>query len=194
MKKLTETAPDRIYMVVSSHKEHECCQFPTDYCVPWAIESFNDERAEVAYVRADLLEVELKRVAACKNLIASMEKTASWLKNANLELETKLKLRGDEEVSKQRDANEALTNELEQQAKRISELEAERTWQPIETAPKDGTNVLLITRKGNMATGLWQGSGPSEGWWLRGSAEPNCFFNGHYGPTHWMQLPQAPKE
>lgn len=66
-------------------------------------------------------------------------------------------------------------------------------WQKIESAPKDGTNVLLVNRNGNMATGLWQGTGASEGWWIRGGAAPNVFFNGHHGPTHWMPLPDAPE-
>lgn len=54
-------------------------------------------------------------------------------------------------------------------------------WQPIETAPKDGTWVLLATPKGRIADG--------------------CF--GNYGswvwpyvmvePTHWMPLPAPPK-
>lgn len=65
-------------------------------------------------------------------------------------------------------------------------------WQPIETAPKDGTNILLVNRKGNMATGLWVVNGASKGWWLRGGNEPNTFFNGHHGPTHWMPLPKPP--
>ena len=66
-------------------------------------------------------------------------------------------------------------------------------WQPIETAPKDGTNVLLVNRKGNMATGLWQGRGVMAGWWLRGGNGPNVFFNDHHGPTHWMPLPAPPQ-
>ena len=67
-------------------------------------------------------------------------------------------------------------------------------WQPIKTAPRDGTNVLLVNRKGNIATGLWQGRGVMEGWWLRGGNGPNTFFNEHHGPTHWMPLPAPPAE
>lgn len=70
---------------------------------------------------------------------------------------------------------------------------AEPGWQPIETAPKDGTNILLFNDKGNMATALWQGTGPMEGWWLRGGNKPDYFFNGHRSPTHWMPLPAAPQ-
>lgn len=67
-------------------------------------------------------------------------------------------------------------------------------WQPIETAPRDGTNILV--------------------WW---SAEFHCPVVAHYAdkyensgigwkitgwgnvisrssPTHWMHLPQPPKE
>ena len=67
-------------------------------------------------------------------------------------------------------------------------------WQPIETAPKDGTNILLVNRIGNVATGLWQGNGECEGWWLRGGNRPNTFFNHHYGPSYWMPLPELPTE
>ena len=67
-------------------------------------------------------------------------------------------------------------------------------WQPIETAPKDGTNILLVNRIGNVATGLWQGNGEYEGWWLRGGNRPNTFFNHHYGPSYWMPLPEPPTE
>lgn len=80
-------------------------------------------------------------------------------------------------------------------AAEINELRAKLNameWQSMETAPKDGTNVLLINRRGNMATGLWQGSEHSEGWWIRGGSLPSVFFNDHHGPTHWMPLPKAP--
>lgn len=78
-----------------------------------------------------------------------------------------------------------------------AEVEALRAdapqWRPIETAPKDGTNVLLVNRKGNMAAGLWMDSLSGSGWYLRGgSLRPDTFFNDHHGPTHWMPLPAAP--
>jgi hypothetical protein len=72
------------------------------------------------------------------------------------------------------------------------EKEAQR-WQPIETAPKDGTSVLLVNHKGNIAAGLWMDSFTGAGWYLRGGSDPDEFFNGHFGPTHWMPLPKGPK-
>lgn len=61
-------------------------------------------------------------------------------------------------------------------------------WRPIETAPKDGSNVLLVNRKGNIAAGSWLAGG----WWLRGGNGPDAFFNRHHGPTHWQPLPSPP--
>lgn len=75
-------------------------------------------------------------------------------------------------------------------------------WQPIETAPKDGTYILVWSERegwrGNprmvcatwepSGTGAWAiyGAGPtrhSEQWLDRGII-----------PTHWMPLPEPPKE
>ena len=59
-------------------------------------------------------------------------------------------------------------------------------WQPIETAPKDGTVVLLLGRSGRHADGFF---------------EPKA-YNGigvwvwpyvHAEPTHWQPLPEPPK-
>ena len=63
-------------------------------------------------------------------------------------------------------------------------------WQPIETAPKDGTLIIVHTYTGNTTiawyykeTGLWPHDEPySE------DGEP-C--NVGY-PTHWMPLPEPP--
>ena len=74
----------------------------------------------------------------------------------------------------------------------VAKEREECAWQPIETAPKDGTNVLLINRKGNQAAGLWMNSLLGVGWYLRGGNQPDTFFNDHHGPTHWMPLPPPP--
>lgn len=62
-------------------------------------------------------------------------------------------------------------------------------WQPIETAPKDGTRVLL-TDGSAVTIGDWDGdpkhfwAGEGPGWWTGG-----CFP----GPwTHWAPLPALP--
>ena len=63
-------------------------------------------------------------------------------------------------------------------------------WQTIDTAPKDGTAVLVFA-DGKITTayyediyapGTWELCVPSEGY--RDSDEVN--------PTHWMELPEAP--
>jgi hypothetical protein len=67
-------------------------------------------------------------------------------------------------------------------------------WQPIETAPKDGTSVLVY--------GPWKGEfsqlkHPHEIW--RGHCHPVSklwFISGtleFVDPTHWMPLPEPPK-
>ncbi len=73
-------------------------------------------------------------------------------------------------------------------------------WQPIETAPKDGTQVLLILKGRERAfLGYFVDSedfqyGKSvrrrQNWaiegWMSGFNDP------HPDPTHWMALPEAP--
>lgn len=56
-------------------------------------------------------------------------------------------------------------------------------WRPIETAPKDGTQILLLGDR-SVVNGSWN----------RGSA----FFSPHWmggihEPTHWMPLPAPPE-
>jgi hypothetical protein len=62
-------------------------------------------------------------------------------------------------------------------------------WQSIETAPKDGTRVLLHHPHAEDETvvagfwGEWGGAGPC---WITDHAE------GWLNPTHWMPLPAPP--
>jgi hypothetical protein len=74
-------------------------------------------------------------------------------------------------------------------------------WQPIETAPKDGTEILLcraVDADGHSITGksfgvfcqvaAWWGT---ERWVVYCSLihDPSL----HFEPTHWMPLPKAPE-
>ena len=73
-------------------------------------------------------------------------------------------------------------------------------WQPIETAPKDGTEVLLFDTAFKKVVIGWYGvdynnSNNNEKEWLYG--EGDDYSCGYYytpcDPTHWMPLPDAPK-
>jgi hypothetical protein len=60
-------------------------------------------------------------------------------------------------------------------------------WQPIETAPKDGTRILLWVLSQydpREAVGRWD----SHGYWAIDYNDVPC------DPTHWMPLPAPPKE
>ena len=64
-------------------------------------------------------------------------------------------------------------------------------WQPIATAPKDGTLVDLWLDKGDTRriTGCyWSESGLC---WTDGD---RYYLKGRVQPTHWMPLPEPPKE
>ena len=75
----------------------------------------------------------------------------------------------------------------------IAEVEArtlERAWQPIETAPKDGTHILLANESGTSEGGWlsdidhgaeWEGQIGMAGWWRADGTDWPC--------THWQPLP-----
>lgn len=69
-------------------------------------------------------------------------------------------------------------------------------WMPIETAPKNGAQILLWTPAGGPVIAPWFGlnerrPSPKEtAAMMRADGEwPNVKWN----PTHWMPLPAAPK-
>jgi hypothetical protein len=63
-------------------------------------------------------------------------------------------------------------------------------WQPIDTAPKDGTRVLLYDRfcrepEHARFVGVWWGQGMPPRW----VSCPGAFSK---RPTHWRPLPEPP--
>lgn len=92
-------------------------------------------------------------------------------------------------------------------AERIAELEAalkERGWQPIKTAPKDSTSILVMNNDepsslGGLAETCWAGNTAVAAWW-GGEDGWVCFMDMvqdpmlHFEPTHWMPLPEPPKD
>lgn len=67
-------------------------------------------------------------------------------------------------------------------------------WQPIETAPRDGTYVILfwpyITQDGFAAGGYWYDpqNGVAPRWYS------DMVNSGATPPTHWMPFPDPPTE
>jgi hypothetical protein len=56
-------------------------------------------------------------------------------------------------------------------------------WQPIETAPKDDTEVLVLVEDGGILIGCFAGGM----WWIEQT------FYEKRNPTHWMPLPEPPR-
>lgn len=67
--------------------------------------------------------------------------------------------------------------------------DAEGGWQPIETAPKDGTSLMVWCADREIVTLAF---------WLEGNDVRKGYWSGHYEtitpdePTHWQPLPQPP--
>jgi hypothetical protein len=64
-------------------------------------------------------------------------------------------------------------------------------WQPIETAPKDGTEILAYSPRdyAGIFKTAWR---PTDcpGW---GSIDSCCAYYVDMEATHWMPLPEPPK-
>lgn len=77
------------------------------------------------------------------------------------------------------------------------EREARMRWQPIETAPKEGSYVLVcnghgvwVARFKDVYQSGWKPSSPWQSMMLNHDHIPSAKRNGN--PTHWMPLPTPP--
>jgi len=73
----------------------------------------------------------------------------------------------------------------------------EHRWQPIDTAPKDGTMVLLWlgNRELGVVNGYWIGGtlpGDDPGWYTEPGPKPLAMWK--LEPTHWMPMLPGPEE
>lgn len=73
-------------------------------------------------------------------------------------------------------------------------------WQTIETAPKDGTNILGYNGEDvtEMVWEDWPDDNSHVGWCRAGFESGGMLDETHFRmepePTHWMPLPEPPKE
>lgn len=80
--------------------------------------------------------------------------------------------------------------------KELSELRSATSWRPIDTAPKDGRDIIACRIGYFPQTVRWVTWSGESRWCI----DPECLgeqFNEHwetttYEPTHWMPLPQPP--
>ncbi len=91
----------------------------------------------------------------------------------------------------QLEGKQMVINQLEVE---IASLRKQNEWQPIETAPRDGTYILVTRCPATTRPPISKVS------WSAGRARIPAWriWNGAtgrlgYGPTHWMPLPQPPK-
>lgn len=73
-------------------------------------------------------------------------------------------------------------------------------WQPIETAPKDGTVIIVWTNHDEVEVTSWYqtkgyGYEPVPGTEFFREVRGKVLYEGWNGntPTHWMPLPEPPK-
>lgn len=83
--------------------------------------------------------------------------------------------------------------------------EQKQQWQPIETAPRDGSRILVKNRddgydeqtgyrtySNDIGVAEWSKSGCCDDYgWISSFC---CDFVTRFEPTHWMPLPEPPKE
>lgn len=73
-------------------------------------------------------------------------------------------------------------------------------WQPIETAPKDGTEIIAMymhidTQIVHNAFWLEDEEGKDTGWWSYDKSEVSRVqLDDYWTPTHWMPLPPPPEK
>lgn len=69
-------------------------------------------------------------------------------------------------------------------------------WQQIETAPRDGTRIILGSAGNEPVMGSWREYADGGGW-SHGDEESDVPYgpmdDPRWTPTHWMPLPEPPQ-
>lgn len=67
-------------------------------------------------------------------------------------------------------------------------------WQPIATAPKDGTLVIICERSGRVQVAKWCDAawGGSPNWWCQLTSGGTDYYP-TTDVTHWLPIPPLPK-
>jgi len=89
------------------------------------------------------------------------------------------------------DVKEKLTTETNVQ-------KMHNAWQPIETAPKDGTRILVYNGKGggyctydgDIGVAAWEITMGKKQW----GSQACCDGVSYFTPTHWMPQPKPPED
>lgn len=71
-------------------------------------------------------------------------------------------------------------------------------WRPIETAPNDGTLVLIFSAvlrvRGRQCVAYWEDGNGLVEWWHVSKGKHGPFPLCGPSPTHWMPLPKPPTD
>ncbi len=112
-----------------------------------------------------------------------------WARQAKLHAEQAVAFEA--ELAAMRAENAELREDLVRSSEDMGRICAERQWRPIETAPKDGTEILLFgacsingQRYARGAHVGWRG--PDDSCWDTRDPEAEC------DATHWQPLPEPP--
>ena len=87
-----------------------------------------------------------------------------------------------------------IEREKSKAAVKVERIKSAAEWQPIETAPKDGTFIILGYAGSHVSEGRWVSDPSRNHWretgWFDTDADVLCDHPGR--PTHWMPLPEPP--
>jgi len=176
-------------------------QVPSALRAAYAID-FAALRAELQAARERIAELEREAIEFAKHFNLQ---SASWI-SIGQELELKSK-RLEQQLQAAREDIQRLngrvadlwlgkfpTDPVAFLSSQLATAQAESEWRTIETAPKDGTWILLMGESGyiNRPYRVHVGNWGERDWWMQSE---DCSFEDDGGPpTHWMPLPDPPKE
>ena len=83
-------------------------------------------------------------------------------------------------------------SQLREENERLRKGAGRIEWQPIETAPKDGTDILVMTGE-TMHVVRWINIHGDFDYWAVDDNKHGPFTLRGKAPTHWLPLPETPK-